>query len=107
MLQSGGLIAAILGAKPPKAARDEYDRFLKAVGGCLGGEAPFDEVSDSARAVWGALQRVPQPAAKVQARLSATARTKPQRCTLEAWPLPSGAIFQPPLCQMMTIKHCV
>ena len=84
MLQSGGLAAAFIGAKPPKAARDEYDRFLKAVGGCLGGEAPFDEVSESARAVWGALLRIPQPAAKAQARLSAAARAKPHRCTLEA-----------------------
>lgn len=63
----------------PKAAREDYERFVKTVSGLLGGETEVQEVHEAARAVWDALRTVPSNADPITARLSLSARLKPSR----------------------------
>jgi hypothetical protein len=46
----------------PKAARDDYERFVRAVAGLLGGQASAEEVQASVAVVWHALRNAPPPA---------------------------------------------
>lgn len=67
----------VLGSKPPKAARDDYDKFLRLVGGCMGDQTPFDEVAAAAEALWNAISDV--PIADPEKRLSPAALLQPYR----------------------------
>lgn len=67
----------VLGAKPPKAARDDYDRFLNMAGSCLGREAPSAEVAAAAEALWKAISSVPR--IQTEQRLSSAALLQPYR----------------------------
>ena len=68
----------LLGSKPPKAARDDYDRFLILTGRCLGGDIPSAELAAAAEALWNAINAVSK--ANQQSRLSAAALLQPYRC---------------------------
>ena len=69
----------MLGPKPPKAARDDYDRCLRLVGTALRGETPFEDVEAAAEALLQALATVPVPA-KGSSRLSTATQLRPHRC---------------------------
>ena len=67
----------ILGPKPPKAARDDYDRFRGLAGTALGQEVPFEEVAAATEALWIAISAVSKPA--TDQRLSSAALLQPFR----------------------------
>lgn len=46
-------------AAAPKAARSEFESFLTAVAGLLGGELPSEELQEAAEQVWAALEGLP------------------------------------------------
>ena len=66
-------------AKAPKAAKQDYEKFVKAVLKCLGGEPSSAEVLEASTGVWNALQSAPPPEKLQQSRLSATNALKPYR----------------------------
>jgi len=68
------LAASILGpwARAPKAAREDYERYVAAVSALLGGEAASEEVQEAASVAWDVLQAAP-PLAKLKGRGSSTA----------------------------------
>lgn len=74
------LAASVLGpwARAPKAAREDYERYIAAVAALLGGEADGEEVQEAAAAAYGILQSAP-PAAKLKGRGSVAA-LNPIRC---------------------------
>ena len=65
--------------KAPKAARSDYEQYIKAIVGCLGGEPSTTEVQEAAAAVWDALQSAPPPEKLRQGRTSVAAAVKPYR----------------------------
>lgn len=77
-MQAPSHLHVLLGSKPPKAARDDYDRFLNLTGRCLGGDIPSAELAAAAEALWNAINAVPK--ADQQSRLSAAALLQPYRC---------------------------
>ena len=76
-IQASSHLHVILGPKPPKAARDDFDRFLNLTGSCLGGEIPSAELAAAAEALWNAISSAPKP--DKQERMSAAALLKPYR----------------------------
>lgn len=66
-------------AKAPKAARSDYEQYIKAVAGCLGGEASSAEVHEAAVAVWDTLQTAPPPEKLQKGRTTVGAAVKPYR----------------------------
>lgn len=66
-------------AKAPKAAKQDYEKFVKAVLVCLGGEPSSAEVLEASTGVWNALQSAPPPEKLQQSRLSAINALKPYR----------------------------
>ena len=76
-LQTLSHLHVVLGSKPPKAARDDYDRFLNLTGSCLGGELPSAELAAASEALWNAIALVPK--AGKQERMSAAALLQPYR----------------------------
>ena len=67
------LAQSILGSwqKAPKLARDDYERFIKAVSSLLGGEASTEEVQEAASIVWQELKDVSPSAQQLEGRGSA------------------------------------
>ena len=65
--------------KAPKAARQAYEQYIKAVAGCLGGEPSSAEIQEAAVSIWDALQDGPPPAKLQQGRTSVSAAVKPYR----------------------------
>ncbi len=92
-LQTSSHIHVVLGSKHPKAARDDYDRFLTMTGSCLGGDIPSAELAAAAEALWNAISSVSK--AK-QERLSAAALLQPYRYKTESMPSADG-IWPPEL----------
>lgn len=70
-------------SKAPKAARSEYEQFIKAVAGCLGGEVSTAELQERAAAVWDALQHAPPPEKLQQGRTSLAGAVQPYRQALQ------------------------
>lgn len=76
-MQASGHLHAVLGQRPPKAARDDYDRYRNLAGSCLGEEVPFEEVSAASEALWKAISAVPKSLS--EQRLSSAALLQPYR----------------------------
>lgn len=66
-------------SKAPKAARSEYEQYIKAIAGCLGDEISSAELHERAAAVWDALQHAPPPDKLQQGRTSLSGAVKPYR----------------------------
>lgn len=75
------LAQKLIGAwsKAPKAAKQDYEKFIKAVLACLDGESSSAEVQEASTGVWNALQSAPPPDKLQQSRLSLTNTLKPYR----------------------------
>ena len=69
--------------KAPKAARSEYEQYIKAIAGCLGGEVSTAELQERAAAVWDALQHAPPPEKLQQGRTSLAGAVRPYRQALQ------------------------
>lgn len=69
--------------KAPKAARSDYEQYIKAIAGCLGGEVSTAELHERAAAVWDALQHAPPPEKLQQGRTSLAGAVKPYRQALQ------------------------
>ena len=65
--------------KAPKAARSDYEQYIKATAACLGGEPSTAEVQEASSAVWDALASAPQPEKLRQSRTSLAGALKPYR----------------------------
>ena len=76
-MQSSSHLHVLLGSKPPKAARDDYDRFRNLAGSCLGEEVPFEEVAAVAEGLWDTISSVPK--SNNDQRLSSAALLQPFR----------------------------
>ena len=66
-------------AKAPKAAKQDYEQFVKGVLVCLGGEPSSVEVLEASTGVWNALHFAPPPDKLQQSRLSSSTALKPYR----------------------------
>ncbi|KAK9814715.1 hypothetical protein WJX72_010327 [[Myrmecia] bisecta] len=60
---TSALAREVLGewTKAPKAAREDYEHFVRAVSRLLGGESSAQEVQESAALVWALLKKAPGP----------------------------------------------
>ena len=65
--------------KAPKAARSEYEQFIKAIAGILGGQVSTAELQERAAAVWDALQHAPPLEKLQQGRTSLAGAVRPYR----------------------------
>ncbi|KAL3133984.1 hypothetical protein ABBQ32_008424 [Trebouxia sp. C0010 RCD-2024] len=70
-------------SKAPKAARSEYEQYIKAIAGCLGDEISTAELHERAAAVWDALQHAPPPDKLQQGRTTLSGAVKPYRDSVE------------------------
>ena len=69
--------------RAPKAARSEYEQFIKAIAGSLGGEISTDELQERAAAVWDTLQHAPSPEKLQLGRTSLAGAVRPYRQALQ------------------------
>ena len=65
--------------KASKAAKQDYENFVKAVVACLGGEPSSAEVQEACASVWTSLESAPAPEKLRQSRLSISGAVKPYR----------------------------
>lgn len=75
------LAQELIGAwtKAPKAAKQDYENFIKAVLACIDGEASSAEVQEASAAVWHTLHSAPPPANLQQSKVSLSNTLKPFR----------------------------
>ncbi|KAK9868384.1 hypothetical protein WJX84_004044 [Apatococcus fuscideae] len=78
------LAVKLIGAAPPKAARDLYDRYLHSVAVLLGGEAGSEEVQASAGSLWHKLANLPALAPAKAGYQGLAVRLKPYRAVAES-----------------------
>ncbi|PRW32956.1 activating signal cointegrator 1 complex subunit 3 isoform B [Chlorella sorokiniana] len=72
------LVAAVLGswAGAPKAARDEFEKYIRASAHLLGGESSSEEVAAAATVAWRALMAHPPDTSRGRAPLAALAKAR-------------------------------